>query len=106
MEENALVNLFKIRNDFISGILNIGINPFSGDSLYTALMKDETPEVIFDIVKRIKLCYYMAYVNNIALYNYETKSYFTNFGLEIPVKSIVNKLGPIVLQNPPNCIVY
>ena len=88
--------MFKKRSDFLTNMINTGINPFIGVSLYDAILDDEKPEKIYEIIKKIKTCYYLAYINNVLFFNDKTKSYWSNKGIEIPLKSIANKLGNIV----------
>jgi hypothetical protein len=106
MAEPNLIELFKARGDFINYMITVGINPFVGQSLFTALMTDQPDEVIFDIIKKIKTCYYFAFMDNILLYNEKTNDYSTNRGVVVPVKAIANKLGPVALSYPPRCLVY
>lgn len=42
------------------------------------------------------MCYFFSFMDNILYYNNNTKSYFSNKGIEIPIANVANKLGKIV----------
>jgi len=67
-----MVSFFKRRQDIIATVILIGVDPYVGDSLFDILQEydgKELTEKLFDIIKRIKTCYYLSFINNMLVFD-------------------------------------